>query len=163
MPEMRETPDGNLDPSQAADLALLVDLEARWENLRAPRSCTTEGPCAADDLQARQKAYDAFRARLRAYNRRYAPEHVSERLLNTAARLGKWCRGVLDLYRLAEHDPRVGCPVHLLEKAYRHAEWLAAKAGGPPTGRSEPPVNVPAALRDLEALAAWCDGLATAS
>jgi hypothetical protein len=163
MPETHDVLRPPLAPAQAVELALLIDLEARWENLRAPRSCTTEGLSAAGNLQAMQRAYDAFRARLRAYNRRYAPEHVSERLLNTPGRLGKWCREARDLYRLAEHDRRVGCPVHLLEKAYRHADWLAAKAGERAAGRSEPPVTIPAALRDLEALAAWCDGLATAS
>ena len=34
MPEMREEAVSTLDPAQAAELSLLVDLEAHWENLR---------------------------------------------------------------------------------------------------------------------------------
>ena len=65
MPEDAYVPAGSLDLAQAAELSLLVDLEARWENLRKLN--------LGHSLQAlleRQKAYDAFHAKLVAYNRR---------------------------------------------------------------------------------------------
>jgi hypothetical protein len=49
-------------------------------------------------------AHYAFQAKLRAYNRRYSPPHVPELLLNTAARLRKWCQAMRDLYPLIEPD-----------------------------------------------------------
>ena len=93
MPEPTETPAGTLEPAQAAELALLVELEARWENLRKPPSPTPEVPYSTQELHGRQKTYEAFRARLAAYNQRYRPAHIPELLLNTPARLGLWCRG----------------------------------------------------------------------
>src|SRR5262249_9543385 len=139
MPETSDALEPALDPAQAAELALLIDLEARWENLRAPRSLVPREPSTTEDMLAKHKAYDAFRGRMRAYNSRHTPEHVPELLLNTPARLGKWCRWVRKVYGLAGHDPRVGCPAHLLEKAYRSADKLAGKAGRGPAARSAPP------------------------
>ena len=78
--------DGFLDLAQAAELSLLVDLEARWENLRKLKLGHS-----LQDLKARQKAYDTFHAKLVAYNRRYTPMHVAELLLNTPLRLALWC------------------------------------------------------------------------
>ena len=92
MVEMRETSAGTLDPAQATELSLLVDLEARWENLRKTPSPDPEVVAATQDLKAKQKAYEAFRAKLVAYNKQYSPAHVPELLLNTPARLGIWCR-----------------------------------------------------------------------
>src|SRR2546421_9473452 len=96
MPEIRAAAGGAASPEQAIDLSLLVDLEARWENLRKPPS--PEGGHGTKDLQGRQSAYDAYRAKLVAYNKRYAPAHVPELLLNTPSRLGAWCRAMRDLY-----------------------------------------------------------------
>jgi len=50
-------------------------------------------------------------------------------------------------------------PVHLLEKAYRWADRLAGKRGKDRASRATPPGTVEAVMRDLEALAAWCDAL----
>jgi len=77
------------------------------------------------NLKARQKAYDAFHAKLVAYNRRYTSTHGAVLLLNTTLRLSLWCRKMRDLYRQAEHIPQGHCPVHLLEKLYRCADHLA--------------------------------------
>jgi hypothetical protein len=151
------------DPAQAAELALLLDLEARWQNLRTLPPPTASVPTASQALHGKQMAYETFRTKLRAYNRRYAPEHVPEVLLNTPARLARWCRRMRDLYRLVENDSRVRCPVHLLEKAYRCADGLAGKVGRDPISRSGPPGTIPAALRELEALVEWCDASVTAS
>jgi len=163
MSEMTDASESPLDPAQAAELALLIDLEARWQNLRTLRSPTADMPSATQELHGKQKAYETFRAKLRAYNKRYAPEHVPELLLNTPARLGRWCRRMRDLYGRVEHDPRIRCPVHLLEKAYRCADWLAGKVSRGPISRSAPPGSIPDALRELEALAEWCEDSVRAS
>jgi hypothetical protein len=159
MPEDAYAPAAPLDPSQAAELSLLVDLEARWENLRK----VTLGH-SLQDLQARQKAYDAFHAKLVAYNRRYTPTHVPELLLNTPLRLALWCRKMRDLYRQVEQLPQGHCPVHLLEKAYRCADHMATRL---PTNPASRPAALPGTSHDtagaLEALAQWCDALADIS
>jgi hypothetical protein len=160
MPEMIEAAVENLGPEQAADLSLLVDLEARWENLRKSASCDPGSFSTTQDLQGKQKAYEAFRAKLAAYNKRHTPAHVPELLLNTPPRLAAWCRTMRDLYLRVEHDPRGHCPAHLLEKAYRWADRIGARMSTGPVKRAAPPDTIGAAIRDLEALGRWCDGLA---
>src|SRR5947209_20180838 len=76
--------------SRYHELAVLVDLEARWENLRAARSSAR--PSSLQELQSYQRAYEHFHAKLVAYNRRHAPPHIPELLINTAARLEHWCK-----------------------------------------------------------------------
>jgi hypothetical protein len=156
MPDDAYSPAAPLDPDQAAELSLLVDLEARWENLRK-----LNPGHSLQDLQARQKAYDAFHAKLVAYNRRYTPPHVPELLLNTPLRLALWCRKMPDLYRQVKHVPPGHCPVHLLEKAHRWADHIATRLQTEPASR---PVALPGTSHDmaeaLEALAQWCDALA---
>ena len=139
------------------DLSLLVDLEARWENLR--KTPSPAGGHGTQDLQGRQRAYESYRARLVAYNRRYAPAHVPELLLNTPSRLGAWCRAMRDLYLQVEQDPRGHCPAHLLEKAYRRADRVGARLNKEPVRRSPPPSTIRAAVLELEALGRWCDDL----
>jgi len=155
MPEIPSAPIGPLDPIQAAELSLLVDLEARWENLRKvpPRS-------GVQDLQARQKAYDAFHGKLVAYNRRYTPAHVPELLLNTPLRLALWCRRMRDLYRQVEHVPQGHCPVHLLEKAYRCADHMGVRLQRDSISRPAAPCTIHETVEALEALVQWCDALA---
>jgi hypothetical protein len=159
MPAVRHVAGEEIGAVQAAELTALLDLEARWENLRAARSGTPQSPPITQDLQGMQRAYDAFRAQLRGYQMRYAPAHVSELLLNTPARLGKWCRQVRELYLRAGQAAQAHSAVHLLEKAYRWADRLAGTRGKGRASRAAPPGSVEAAIRDLEALAVWCDGL----
>jgi len=160
MPEMTEGSIGKRDPVQATELSLLVDLEARWENLRKAPAGEQDAGSGPQDLSGKQKAYEAFRGKLMAYNNRYTPAHVPELLLNTPSRLGKWCRAMRDLYLQVEHDPRGHCPVHLLEKAYRWADRVGARLNKDRVSRSTPPGTIGAAIRDLEALGQWCDELA---
>jgi hypothetical protein len=159
MPEDAYAPLGSLDLVQAAELSLLVELEARWENLRKLNLGHI-----LQTLKARQKAYDAFHAKLLAYNRRYTPMHVTELLLNTPLRLALRCRKMRDLYRQVEHIPQGDCSVHVLEKAYRCADHLAARLHTDPASR---PAALPSTSHDaagaLEALAQWCDALAGVS
>src|SRR5437763_12172973 len=97
-----------------AELAVLVDLEARWDNLRASRS--SAGPCTLQELQGNQRAYELFHAKLVAYNKRYAPPHVAELLVNTPVRLELWCKKMAALF--ADLDGGVPYPAHLLSTAY---------------------------------------------
>jgi hypothetical protein len=159
MPETRVACDLSHDPSQAAELAVLVDLEARWENLRKPLAAAPEGPSSTQELHTKQKAYEAFRAKLLAYNKRFRPAHVPELLLNTPARLGTWCRRMRDLYVVLENAAPPPCPVHLVEKAYRWADRVAVRTGKDPRSRAAPPATLRAAIQELEALARWCDEL----
>jgi hypothetical protein len=160
---MREACVAHMDAAQAAELSLLVDLEARWENLRRTPLRPPEEESSTQDLQGKQKAYESFHAKLVAYNKRYTPAHVSEMLLNTPSRLARWCRTMRNVYLRVEHDPQGHCPVHLLEKAYRWVDRVGARMNTRRISRSTPPGTIGAAVRDLEALDQWCDDLAKAA
>jgi len=159
MLEMKEAALGTMQPGQAADLSLLVDLEARWENLRKTPAPNVEASAATLNLLGRQKAYEAYRVKLKAYNDRHTPAHVPELLLNNSTRLGAWCRRMRDLYRQVENDSRTQCPVHLLEKAYRWADRLSSRLNKDSIGHSAPPATIAAAIQELDALAKWCEEL----
>jgi len=160
MPEMREASIASLESTQATRLSLLVDLEARWENMRHRPSRVRDVASSTQELQDTQKAYETFRGKLVAYNERYAPVHVPDLLLNTAPRLGAWCRRMKDLYVRVEHDPQVPCPIHVLEKAYRWADRVAVRLNKAPVSRSASPDTIQAAIEGLEAVLRWCDALA---
>ena len=157
MPEMSEASVRNLDLAQATILSVLVDLEAGWENMRRIPSANSSTTL---DLQGRQKTYEAFRAKLKSYNKRYAPEHVPELLLNTPSRLATWCRTMRDLYVLVEHDPQARCPVHLLEKAHQCAAGISVRMHKEPVSRPGPASTIRDVIRNLERLVLWCDDLA---
>jgi hypothetical protein len=159
MPEMRLVAQEEISAAQAAALAVLLDLEACWENLRAARFGTPHIPSATLDLQAMQRAYAAFRTQLRIYQARFSPTHATELLLNTPARLGTWCRQVRDLHLRAGQASAAHPPIHAVEKAYRWADQLAGKRGTERASRASPPGTAEAVIRELDALAAWCDAL----
>ena len=144
-----------LNPAQAAALAELVELEARWENLRhqpAPKV----GPLPREALVRKQMAHDAFRTKLLAYNRRYTPPHVPELLLNTPARLAKWCQAMRDLCRLIEPDLSARCPGSLVEKAYRCADRIARRTNRSLVSGQVSPRFVCEVIAELESLGRWC-------
>src|SRR5262249_44748547 len=95
------------------------------------------------------------------YNRFYVPAHVPELLLNTPARLSKWCKTMRDLYTQVEHDPRAHCPAHLLEKAYRSADRMSVRMNRERIGRSTVPQTIRGVIMGLEAVCAWCANLDT--
>jgi hypothetical protein len=157
---------GNGDLAQAQELAVLVELEARWENLRhspSREARDAEGRARVANLVAIQNAYTSFRVKLVAYNKRYTPTHVPELLLNTPLRLGAWCRAMRALYLRVEHDASGLCPIPILEKVYRCADRVSVRMKTAPVNRSAPSGRVRQALEDLEALVAWCDKLANAT
>jgi len=137
--------------SGRAELAVLVELEARWENLRACR--TSSGPATLLELQGNQRTYELFHAKLVAYNKRSASPHIPELLLNTTLRLGPWCKKMGALF--AELGDGAPCPVHLLEKAYRLADGIARRKGRERAARPSA-AGAASAARELENLAAWC-------
>jgi hypothetical protein len=163
MPEVQIVAEEKISAEQAEALTVLLDLEARWENLRAARSGTAKVTPVTPDLLAMQRAYAAFRTQLRIYQASFSPTHAPEFLLNTPARLGKWCRQVRDLHLRAGHAGPAHCPVHVLEKAYRWADQLSGKRGTERASRAMPPETAEALIRDLEAVAAWCDALSQVS
>jgi hypothetical protein len=144
-------------PGRSEALAVLVDLEARWENLRASRA-----PAKAStlrELQGIQRAYENFHGKLVVYNRRYTPAHIPELLINTSIRLEQWCKQMSALFgALAEG---VAFPTHLLEKAYRLADGVATRRN---CNRAVRPASGGArsAAREFDMLAAWCSDLRNA-
>src|SRR5438046_676359 len=85
MAVLRESSFRNLEPTQAAELSLLLDLEAGWQNLLETASPAPRGTAALQDLRGKQKAYEAFRDKLVAYNARYSPGHVPQAHLPSLA------------------------------------------------------------------------------
>jgi hypothetical protein len=154
-----EAPVLNLSPSQATDLTLLVDLEARWENLRIYQPTSPGTPSTLKELNQKQKAYEAFFSKLVTYNKQYTPAHVPELLLNNASRLGLWCSKMRDLHLQVEHDATAHCPVHLLEKAYRWADRVADRMKQERVARPTLSGTISGAIRELEDLAQWCANL----
>jgi hypothetical protein len=151
------------DPSsaQTTELCLLVDLEARWENLRIDyQSATSKTASTLDELQQKQKAYATFLAALVAYNKKYKPTHVPDLLLNDARRLKLWCRKMRELHVRAEHS-ELRYPVHLMEKAYHRADRLADRIKIDHITRRVGSDNIQAAIGELESLVRWCDSLVT--
>jgi hypothetical protein len=159
MLQICEAPVGCLDATQAKELWQLVDLEACWENLRKPSSGQLAAGITLKDLSAKQKAYDAFRIRLVAYNKRHTPAHVPELLLNTPSRLGTWCRTMRNLCLQMEHDPQGHCPVHVLKKAYRWADQIGVRMNKSLVSRTAPSATIGEAIRELEGLVQWCDDM----
>ena len=80
-------------------------------------------------------------------------------LLNNAQRLKIWCRRMRDLLLRVQTGAVALYPVHLLEKAYRWADRLADRMKQSHIARPALSDNTPAAIRDLEELAQWCDNL----
>ena len=149
-------------PTQVTELAQLVELEARWENMRqgcTPARSTQSAPQA---LVKVQRAYDAFHETLVRYNKRHVPAHVPELLLNTPLRLATWCLAMRNLYAQLEHDRQVHSPIHLVEKAYCAADRISVRLGTDAISRSPAPGTVQAALDNLQILANWCEQLPAA-
>lgn len=147
--------------AQPVELTLLVDLEARWENLRGNRAVNAGKGDTAVHLQQRQKAYEAFHGKLAAYNKTFKPAHVPELLLNTPQRLGEWCGKMRDLLARMDASARVPYPTHLLEKAYRSAAYVADRLKKEHPARPAPSSDLAGAARELEALARWCESVQT--
>jgi hypothetical protein len=141
---------------RTCDLALLVELEARWENLRPDSSGLTNQRSTQAELSARQRAYEAFQMKQAEYAKKYPPGYVPAFQRGTSVRLAAWLRNMRDLYQQVEEAPQMPSPVHVLAKAYRCADSLADKAGKERFSRTAAD-TVKAAVAELEALARWCN------
>ena len=153
------TASSSLETTQATDLFLLLDLEARWENLSRTPPEDPRGGHGTKDLLSRQRVYQAFHSKLVAYNNRYKPPHMPELLLNTPDRLGKWCQRVRNIFLQVECDPQAIYPAHLLEKAYQWADRMAARMNKACVSRPISSGTVRSAIGDLDAVSHWCDDL----
>src|SRR4051812_12230726 len=96
MPEMREASPGHLDPAQAAELSLLVDLEAHWDNLRKSPSqvtggATARGSCRPGRGPTRTSA-DRVGVRMdKGRVRRSAPPGTFRAAIGELEALTRWC------------------------------------------------------------------------
>jgi hypothetical protein len=144
--------------AQAIELLLLVDLEARWENLRIYQPTAEKTPTLHELLQ-KQKTHETFFAKLGTYNKSHKPAHVAELLLNNPSRLRRWCRSMRDLVLQVQHDPQAHYPTHMLEKAYRRADRIADRMKKERITRAIPSTTIPGEIQELEDVARWCDNL----
>ncbi|MCE9560886.1 MAG: hypothetical protein K8U57_02415 [Planctomycetes bacterium] len=159
MSQMSENVAEKLDPVQAAELVRVIDLQARWENMRSnPTGAGGNAGFSTPDLQGRQKAYEAFRVKLAAYTARYRAAHVPEVTLNTPERVGIWCRAVRAVFRRASQE-FTEYPGHTVMKAHRLADRIASRLANEPAAREASVEGIAAAIRSMDAIIAWCDRL----
>jgi hypothetical protein len=155
MPQLNERAAEALTSEQATAVVRLLDLQARWENHRddpAKSAATTA------DLQARQKAFDAFWSARREHAAKHRTAPLPEPTQNVPDRLAVWCRTLRVVFRRAES----GSPAQVMIKVYRLADRVAARAGKEVIGRG-PAGDLAAGVRELDAVIAWCDGLTAPS
>jgi hypothetical protein len=143
---MTEAAADRLTPARAAELVQVLDLQSRWENLRAAGSATTA------QLHALQAAFEAYRVRLAAYTARDHTEPVPGLTPTRPARLETWCRTVRAVLRRADG---AGCPTQTVARAHRVADGIAQRLKADPVGRAVP-TDVAGAVGELDALIAWC-------
>ncbi len=159
MSQMSENVAEKLDPTQAAELVRVIDLQAKWENMRgAPTGVGGNSGFSTPDLQGRQKAYEAFRVKLAAYTARYRAAHVPEVTLNTPERVGMWCRAVRAVFRRAGAE-FAEYPAHTVAKAHRLADRIAVRLSKEPAERDASATGLATAIRNLDSIIQWCDHL----
>ena len=160
--QMNESAAEKLDPAQAAELVQVLDLQARWENLWDDR--TRDGSDHSTPLlQGLQLAFEAFRSRMAEYTARYRTAQIPDLSPSGPDRLAGWCRAVRAIFQRAGHETGGDCPVHVVAKAHRLADRIAARVKNDPVRRGSPPDDIAGAIRDLGAIIAWCDGLVAPS
>jgi len=130
-----------LPPEQAAALVRILNLQARWDGLLAVKAKEVTA------LHAKQKANDAFRAALRDYTEKYSTARVPEPSHVMPDRMAMWCRTLRALFLKAEGVD----PTEVMDRAYRLADRIAARAGKDPVDRQS----------GLDGVIAWCDAMAT--
>ena len=149
MPQLTERDAEKLSPEQATALVRVLDLQALWDGLLADKQQQNRS-----DLLARQKANDAYQTALREYGAKYPRAVVPEPTHAIPERFGAWCRVLRVVFGRAEG----GNPTAVLDKVYRLADRIAARMSKEPVGRT--PADDPAgAVRELDAVIAWCEAL----
>src|SRR5450631_93594 len=96
MTQMNESTAARLTPARAAELAQVLDLQSRWENLRA------EGNDSTLQLQTLQSAFEAYRSCLASYVARDQSDAIPELTPTKPGRLGTWTRTVRAVLKLAD-------------------------------------------------------------
>ena len=152
MPQMNENAAERLEPVRASELARVLDLQSRWENMRA------DGGDSTAQLQALQKAFEAYRLRLAEYTARHRSEQTPDLSPSGPNRLAAWCKTVRAVFRRAGEGGE--CPSQVVTKAFRMADRIAERVKAEPVGRDTPPTDMPGAIRQLGAVIVWCEALA---
>jgi hypothetical protein len=130
-----------------------LDLQARWEN---HRDDPAKSATSIADLQARQKAFEAFRAALRDYAAAFNDDRCRNPPRTSPDRLAIWCRA---LRAVLQRAGGAG-PALILGKVHRLADRIAARTGLAPVERT-PAEDRAGAIEELSAVIAWCDRAAT--
>ncbi len=149
MSQMSENAAEKLSPKQATALVRVLDLQARWEN---HRDDPAKSAASTSDLQARQKAFEAFRLALREYVAEYRDAQLPEPTQNVPDRLAIWCRTLRAVLWRAES----GTPAMVLAKVYRLADRIAGRVGKTPVERASA-AGLSEGVRELDAVIAWCE------
>lgn len=151
MPQLNERAAEALTSEQATALVRLLDLQARWENHRddPDKSAST-----TTDLHARQRAFDAFWSARREHAAKHRTVPLPEPTQNVPDRLAVWCRTLRAVFQRAAN----GSPAQVMVKVYRLADRVAVRAGKEVLGRAAAG-DLATAVRELDAVIAWCGGL----
>ena len=148
MHQITEDEAENLSAVQATELVRVLDLQAGWENHRAD---PTKNVASIADLNARQKAFDAFQTVSTRYAGKYGNAQPPEPTRSMPDRLAIWCRVLRILCRRAEGV----CPVQMMEKVYRLTDRSATRMGKERVGRGIRE-DMAGVLRELDVVIAWC-------
>lgn len=150
--QMTESAAERLTPARAAELTKVLDLKCQWEDMRVGASYS------AAQLHTLQKAFETYRVSMLAYTAGDRGEPIPDLSPSGPTRLRTWCRTVRAvLSRAGEAD----CPTHVVTKAFRVADRIADRVHAARPGR-EDPTNMGGAIRQLDAVIAWCEGLEAA-
>src|SRR5262245_2529218 len=123
---MSESTAEKLTPAQAAELARVLDLQARWENMRDD-TASAHGVNSVSHLQGLQRAFEAFRVRMAEYSARHRSAQIPDLTPSGPDRLGAWCRTVRAVFRRAVGEAGDDCPAHVAATAHRMAARIAAR------------------------------------
>jgi hypothetical protein len=141
-----------LSTTRATELGRVLDLQAHWENLCAARIDSTV------HLQSIQKAFETYRLSLLDYSSGDRREITPEMSPTKPGRLGAWCRSVRAVLR---QTAECGVsPTHVVAKAHRLADQIAARVKSEPVGR-ESPKDMVGAIRQLDLVIEWCEAIDT--
>ena len=90
----------------------------------------------------------------RNYTAEYRKATLPEPMQYVVDRLVIWCRTIRAVFRRATE----GSPIEVMVKVYRLADRIAVRLEKEPVARA-PALDLPAAVRELDVVIAWCDAL----
>lgn len=157
MQPLNEAEAERLSSDQAADLVRVLDLQAEWEN---HRDDPTKSASSMQDLRIRQKAFEAFRTALRGYSAKYSSVSLPE--VTQTVRLVIWCRVLRAVFLKANGSGNSLNAMHSMTRVFRLVDRLASRLGIEPVQRGNAK-DLLEAIRELDAVIAWCDDLASSA